>query len=127
MSKIQEWDIKDLGNQITGSSYNISHPLSIFNSNLSNTKPISLIKHIKKLYTKLLTNCLNLTFSQHNILPPFNFIALTGNSYSIPIHIFNNIIEDANCNSNQLWLLSQDMSKAYNFVNFKLFTMLQML
>ena len=93
----------------------------IFDGNLSNTRPISLVEHIKKLYTKLLTNRLNLTFSQHNILSPFNYVALPGNSTSIPIHILNNIIEDANCNSNQLWLLSQDMSKAYDSVNFELF------
>src|SRR5260364_121191 len=39
----------------------------------------------------------------------------------ILIHILNNIIEDLVCNSNQLWLLSQDMSKAYDLVNFELF------
>ena len=93
----------------------------IFDGNLSNTRPISLVEHIKKLYTKLLTNRLNRIFSQHNILSPFNYVALPGNSTSIPIHILNNIIEDANCNSNQLWLLSQDMSKAYDSVNFELF------
>jgi hypothetical protein len=35
----------------------------IFDGNLSNTRPISLIEHIKKLYTKLLTNRLNTTLS----------------------------------------------------------------
>ena len=93
----------------------------IFDGNLSNTRPISLVEHTRKLYTKLLTNRLNLALSQHNILSPFNFVALPGNSTSIPIHILNNIIEDSNCNSNQLWLLSQDMSKAYDSVNFELF------
>ena len=78
----------------------------IFDGNLSNTRPISLVEHIKKLYTKLLTNRLNQIFTQYPILSPYNYIALSGNSTSTPIHILNNIIEDANCNNKQLWLLS---------------------
>ena len=34
----------------------------------------------------------------------------------------NNFIEDATCNGKELWLLSQDMSKAYDSVNLELFT-----
>src|SRR5260364_304005 len=93
----------------------------IFDSNLTNTRPISLVEHIKKLYTKLLTNRLNSILSRYDILSPFNYVALPGNSTAIPIHILNNVIEDSVCNSNQLWLLSQDMSKAYDSVNFELF------
>jgi hypothetical protein len=94
----------------------------IFDANLTNTRPISLVEHIRKLYTKLLTNRLNKIFTQYNILLPYNYIALPGNSTAIPIHIFNNIIEDSNCNHKPLWLISQDMSKAYDSVQFDLFT-----
>ena len=92
-----------------------------FNSDLNLTRPISLVEHIHKLYTKVLTNRLNSVFSQHPILSPYNYVALPGNSTSIPIHILNNLIEDANCNHKEIWLLSQDMSKAYDSVNFTLF------
>ena len=51
------------------------------------------------------------------ILSPLNYIALPGNSTSTPIHILNNIIEDSYYNNKELWLLSQDMSKAYDSVN----------
>jgi hypothetical protein len=95
---------------------------SIFDGNLTNTRPISLLEHVKKLYTKLLTNRLNYIFTHHKILSPFNYIALPDNSTAIPIHILNNIIEEASCNSKQLWLLSQDMSKAYDSVDLTLFT-----
>jgi len=78
----------------------------IFDGNLSNTRPISLVEHIKKLYTKLLTNHLNSILTQHPILSPYNYIALPSNSTSIPIYILNNIIENASCNNKQLWLLS---------------------
>src|SRR6185437_7393071 len=96
---------------------------STFDGHLHNTRPISLIEHIKKLYTKILTNRLNSIFSSYNILNPHNYIALPGNSTNIPIHILNNFIEDANCNQKEIWLLSQDMSKAYDSVNIDLFTL----
>ena len=38
------------------------------------------------------------------------------------MYIFNNIIEDSNCNHKPLWLIFQDMSKAYDSVQFDLFT-----
>jgi len=59
-------------------------------------------------------------FSQHPILSPYNYVALPNNSTSIPIHILNNLIEDASCNNKPIWLLSQDMSKAYDSVNLTL-------
>ena len=86
-----------------------------------NTRPISFLEHAKKLYTKLLTNWLNNIFTKYEILSFYNYIALPGNSTAIPIHILNNIIEDASCNSKKLWLISQDMSKAYDSVNLDLF------
>ena len=93
----------------------------IFDSNLINTRPISFLEHAKKLYTKLLTNRLNNIFTKYEILSPYNYIALPGNSTAIPIYILNNIIEDASCNFKKLWLISQDMSKAYDSVNLDLF------
>ena len=94
---------------------------NLFDENLNLIRSISLIEHVRKIYTKILTNKLNQVFSQHPILSPYNYVALPGNSTSIPIHILNNLIEDANCNYKELWLLSQDMSKAYDSVNFDLF------
>ena len=91
-----------------------------FDSDLNNTRPISLIEHIKKLYTKILTTRLNQIFTSHKILNPHHYIALLGNSTNTPIHILNNIIEDSYCNKKELWLLSQDMSKAYDSVNLDL-------
>ncbi|KAF0534298.1 reverse transcriptase [Gigaspora margarita] len=88
--------------------------------NLNLTHSISLIKYSRKLYTKILTNRLNQVFLQHPILLPYNYVALPGNSTSIPIHILNNLVEDANCNHKEIWILSQDMSKAYDSVNFTL-------
>src|SRR5690348_5740341 len=57
----------------------------IFDSDLSNTKPISFLEYIKKLYTKLLTNHLNYIFTKYPILSPYNYIALLGNYTAISI------------------------------------------
>src|SRR6185437_12544757 len=94
---------------------------TVFEGNLNLTRSISLVEHIRKLYTKIITNRLSSIFSQHPILSLYNYVALPNNSTSIPIHILNNLIEDANCNHKKIWLLSQDMSKAYESVNFTLF------
>src|SRR5260364_359612 len=91
-----------------------------FDGNLNLTHPISLIEHTRKIYTKIITSRLNQVFLQYPILSTYNYVALSGNSTSIPIHILNNLIEDANCNHKEIWLLSQDMSKAYDSINFTL-------
>ena len=93
-----------------------------FDGNLNNTRPISLIEHTKKLYTKILTNRLNKVLSTHPILNPHNYVTLPGNSTNNPIHILNNFIEDATCNQKPIWILLQDMSKAYDSVNLDLLT-----
>ena len=91
-----------------------------FDGDLNLTRPISLIEHIRKVYTKIITNRISAVFSQHPILSPYNYVALPNNSTSMPIHILNNLTEDALCNQKTIWLLSQDMSKAYDSVNLTL-------
>ena len=91
-----------------------------FDGNLNNTRPISLIEYTKKLYTKILTNRLSQILTQYQILNPHNYVALPGNSTNNPIHILNNFLEDAKCTKKHIWILSQDMSKAYDSVNIHL-------
>src|SRR5205823_848647 len=45
-----------------------------------------------------------------------NYIALPNTSIALPIQILTNIIEDTHINRKELWMLSQDMSKAYNSI-----------
>ena len=59
-------------------------------------------------------------FSQHLILSSYNYVTLPNNNTSISIHLLNNLIKDASCNYKPIWLLSQDMSKAYDSVNLNL-------
>jgi len=91
-----------------------------FDGDLNLTRPISLIEHIRKVYTKIITNRISNIFSKHSILSPYNYVTLPNNCTSTHIHILNNITEDALCNQKTIWLLSQDMSKAYDSVNLNL-------
>ena len=58
--------------------------------------------------------------SKYNILNPNNYVALSNTSTATPIHTLQHIIEDVQTNNKELWLLSQDMSKAYDSVHLPL-------
>src|SRR5205814_4701978 len=49
-----------------------------------------------------------------------NHVALPNTSTAIPIQILTHIIEDVHINRKELWMLSQDMSKAYDSVHLPL-------
>ena len=56
------------------------------------------------------------------MLNAHNYVALPGNSTNNPIHILNTFLEDAKSTDKEIWVLSQDMSKAYDSVNINLLT-----
>ena len=54
---------------------------------------------------------------KHKILQGGNHAGLPGCSTLEPLRIINAIIEDARANKKELWIMFQDMSKAYDRVN----------
>src|SRR5579859_3598277 len=85
---------------------------------LSKIRPIILLECPRKLLFKILTNRLTKILSKNrNILGDFNFVALPGSSTIEPINILNNLIEDTREKNKELWIMFQDMSKAYDYVN----------
>src|SRR5579859_3393157 len=81
-------------------------------------RPITLLECPRKLLFKILTNRLTKILGKNrNILEDFNFAALPGSSTIEPINILNNLIEDAREKNKELWIMFQDMSKAYDYVN----------
>lgn len=62
---------------------------------LNNTRLILLLEYLRKAYVKILSNHLSLVLSHNNILQGSNFAGLPESSTKDPIHILNNIMEDA--------------------------------
>ncbi|GBC10533.1 hypothetical protein RclHR1_00970034 [Rhizophagus clarus] len=85
---------------------------------LKNTRPITLLEVIQKSFVKLFYNHLSTILAAHNILKGGNFAGLHGETCQDPIIILESIIHDTNHNNFSLWILSQNISKTFDSVNF---------
>jgi len=88
-----------------------------FNYDLNNVRPIALLDTVRKTCTKLITERLSSRLSDLKILKGLNFCGLKSESTSAPIQIINCLIEDAKDNHKELYLVTQDMKKAYDSVS----------
>ena len=82
--------------------------------NLNNVRPIALLETLRKCMTKILTNRLTQVFGEKKILKGPNLAGLPGSSTEELVHIINAIMEDAKDNNKELWLVFQDMKKAFD-------------
>ena len=80
------------------------------------TRPIILIECLRKCYIKLLTRRAGIIISKYNVLKGPNYTGLPGESTVAPIITTNAIIEDAREHRKPLWLIAQDMAKAFDSV-----------
>ena len=92
-------------------------------NNINITRSITLLETTQKIFTKILNDRLSATMITHNILSPHNWAALPGSSTQEPIYILQSIIEDAKQKHQQAWILSLDISKAYDSVNTQMLTL----
>jgi len=77
-----------------------------WNKNIDITRPIVLIETARKLFTKILTNRLEIACRHHNILKGNNYLVLKETSTHVPINILTNILEDAKTASDkEAWLV----------------------
>ncbi|GBB84734.1 hypothetical protein RclHR1_11300003 [Rhizophagus clarus] len=107
-------DIPDLWRQAM--VFPISKPHE-WRCQLKNTRPITLLEVIQKSFIKLFYNRLSSILATHNILISGNFAGLPGGTCHDPIITLESIIHNANHNNSPLWILSQDISKAFDSVN----------
>jgi ribonuclease HI len=84
---------------------------------LTHTRPITLLECTRKCFYKIITNRLSSTMLTYSILKGNNFAGLPGKSCQEPIHIINAISENARESKKECWILSQDMSKAFDLIN----------
>src|SRR5215212_729055 len=86
--------------------------------NLAKIRPITLLETPRKILMKILTNRLsNKLENNYEILKNHNYAGLPGRSTQEPIHTLNTLMENARETNKELWILMQDMSKAYDLVN----------
>ncbi|KAG9305602.1 hypothetical protein G9A89_001663 [Geosiphon pyriformis] len=83
---------------------------------LTNTHPIALIETACKVLSKILSDKISLACSKFDILHGDNFSVLKGTTTQSPIFAIGFVIEDALEKNRELWLVLQDMCKAYDFV-----------
>ncbi|CAB4488155.1 unnamed protein product [Rhizophagus irregularis] len=87
---------------------------------LKNTRPITLLEVIRKSLVKLFYNRLASILASNEVLKGGNFAGLLGGSCRDPIVVLESIIHDAHVNKSPLWILSQDISKAFDSVDLKM-------
>jgi hypothetical protein len=85
-----------------------------FDFKMNNIGPIALLDTFRKCTTKLFTNRLSRLLKQNTVLSPLNFCGLKEEETSEPIMIVNDVIEDAKEKGKEIWLVSQDIRKAYD-------------
>src|SRR5260363_285750 len=84
---------------------------------LSKTRPIALLETFRKCVTRVLNRRLGKILKEKDILRGLNFAGLPGNSTEEPVHLLNMLIEEAASKKQELWLLFQNMKKAFDSVS----------
>ncbi|GET51130.1 RNA-directed DNA polymerase from mobile element jockey-like [Rhizophagus irregularis DAOM 181602=DAOM 197198] len=84
---------------------------------LKNIRPITLLEVIRKALVKLFYNRLAPLLASHYVLQGGNFAGLPGGSCCDPIITLESIIHDSVVTKQPLWILSQDISKAFDSVD----------
>uniref|UniRef100_U9U8Y3 Reverse transcriptase domain-containing protein n=1 Tax=Rhizophagus irregularis (strain DAOM 181602 / DAOM 197198 / MUCL 43194) TaxID=747089 RepID=U9U8Y3_RHIID len=83
---------------------------------LNNTCPITLLETAQKLLVKIVTDRLSQVMAKYQVLTGDNFAGLPGSSVNTPINILNGIMKSHRVSQlpQELWILSQDISKVKN-------------
>ncbi|KAG9299172.1 hypothetical protein G9A89_013820, partial [Geosiphon pyriformis] len=83
---------------------------------LTNTQPIALIETACKILSKILSNRISSTCSNFNVLCGDNFLVLKDITTQFPIFVIGLVVKDTLEKNQELWLVLQNMQKAYDSV-----------
>ncbi|KAG9289736.1 hypothetical protein G9A89_014471 [Geosiphon pyriformis] len=86
---------------------------------LTNTHLIALIETARKILSKILSDRISLACSAFDILHGDNFLVLKGTTTQSSIFAIGLVVEDALEKDRELWLVLQNMWKAYNSVGWE--------
>ncbi|KAG9305432.1 hypothetical protein G9A89_021150 [Geosiphon pyriformis] len=86
---------------------------------LMNTHPIALIETACKILSKVLSDRISAACSTFNVLCGDNFSVLKSMTTQSPIFAIGSVIEDALEKNRELWLMLQDIRKAYDSVGWE--------
>ena len=75
-----------------------------------------MLETFRKCITKIITNRLTKIIKGNDILKGQNFAALPGCLTEEPVQIINTLMEDAKEKNKKMWIVFQDMRKAYDSV-----------
>jgi len=84
---------------------------------LASTRPIMLLETFRKSLVRIIQKRLSKVLLEKKILRGLNFAGLEGESTITPIHILHNLIEDAKQQKREMWILLQDIKKAFDSVS----------
>ncbi|GBC06112.1 hypothetical protein RclHR1_06630001, partial [Rhizophagus clarus] len=90
---------------------------SHWNNDINLTRPITLIETARKIFIKVLVKRLAKILSLNKVLQGSNYAALLNESTLEPLKIVQSIIEDANKENKEVWILLMDISKAFDSVS----------
>src|SRR6266540_1424801 len=96
--------------------YPIPKPME-WQSDITKTRPLTLLDTLRKAVMKIVTNRLSKIMAKHHVLKGNNFTGLPEGSTEFPIKLMNMIMEDAKEHKKPVWILLQDLSKAYDRVD----------
>ncbi|KAG9297817.1 hypothetical protein G9A89_000122 [Geosiphon pyriformis] len=86
---------------------------------LTNTHPIVLIEAAHKIFFKILSDRISSACSTYDVLHGDNFSVLKSTTTQLLIFAISLVIKDALEKNHELWLVLQDMHKAYDSVNWE--------
>jgi ribonuclease HI len=88
-----------------------------WDTDVTNTRPITLLEILSKMCLKIVTQRLTNVLQKHSILKGHNFSVFPGKSTNDVIYTLHYMMEYATQQKEELWVLFQDMKKAFDSVD----------